>query len=119
MLERTLRIFAILATAFVITGWGAFAWDETRAASDQSQAQIAGEAATSLPDPSTSQEHARERIHSKPREVVDDVNDVLLRPFAFVVDGGRWTRRSVTALLALVVYGFGAAYVARFARGRV
>jgi hypothetical protein len=120
VLERTLRSFAIVAAVLVIAGWGAFAWDETRAASNESQAQIAGTAASSLPDPTPAQERAREHVHSQTREWVDDANDVLLKPFAPLVDGSssRWARRSIAALMALLVYGFGAAYVARFARGR-
>jgi hypothetical protein len=118
--ERTLRTFAFAATVFVIAGWAAFAFDETRGASDRSRAEIAGSRATSLPDPSPEQEREREHDHSRVREWVDDVNDVLLKPFAFAVDGSqsRWVRRSGAALLALLAYGFGAAYVARFARGR-
>jgi hypothetical protein len=120
VLERTLRTFAVVATVFVIAGWSGFAVDETRSASDRTQAEIAGSLATSLPDPSGGEERDREQVHSKPREWVDDVNDVLLKPFAFAVDGSpsRWARRSGAALLALLVYGFGAAYLARFARGR-
>ena len=59
-------------------------------------------------------------MHSQPREGIDDVNDVLLKPFASIVDGeqSRWARRSLAALMALMVYGFGGAYLARFARGR-
>jgi hypothetical protein len=119
VVERTLRAFAIVATLFVVAGWAAFAWDETRAASNESQAQIAAEAATSIPDPSARQERARERGHSRAREWVDDANDVLLKPFAPAVDGmqSHWARRSLAALMALAVYGFGAAYLARFARG--
>ena len=120
MLERTLRTFAIVAAVLVIAGCGAFAWDETRSASNESQAQIAGTAATGLPDPAPAQERAREEVHSQAREWVDDVNDILLKPFAPLVDGSpsRWTRRSLAAVMALLVYGFGAAYLARFARGR-
>jgi hypothetical protein len=119
VVERTLRGFAIVATLFVVAGWGGFAWDQTRAASNESQAQIAGDVATSIPDPSPAQERARERTHSQPREWIDDVNDVLLKPFAAAVDAidSRWARRSLAALMALVVYGFGGAYLARFARG--
>jgi len=120
VVERTLRAFAIIATLFVVAGWGAFAWDQTRVASDESQAQIAGDLATSVPDPSPAQEHARERAHSWPREWIDDVNDLLLQPFAAAVDSihSRWAKRSLASLMALVVYGFGGAYLARFARGR-
>jgi hypothetical protein len=62
----------------------------------------------------------REKVHSKPREFVDDVNDVLLSPFAGLTDssGSKWVRRSIPALIALLVYGFGGGFLARFAAGR-
>ena len=49
-----------------------------------------------------------------------DANDVLLRPFATVAQASpsKWMRRSVPALLALLVYGFGFGLLARLATGR-
>lgn len=120
MVERSLRALAILASLFVIGGWAGFAIDETRRASQQTQAEIAGARASAQANPTANEERARERVHSAPREAMDDVNDVLLRPFAFVTDGSpsQWAHRSVSAMLALLLYGFGVSYLARFARGR-
>jgi hypothetical protein len=108
------------ASLLVIAGWTGFAVDETRSASEQTQAQIAGSRATARVTSTPAQERAREGAHSVPREAVDDANDVLLRPFAFLTDRSpsEWAHRSASALLALLLYGFGLSYVARFARGR-
>jgi hypothetical protein len=45
---------------------------------------------------------------------------VLVSPFAFVADGSgsSWMRRGAPAVLALLVYGFGLSFLARYARGR-
>lgn len=117
MLERLLRGFAILASLAVVVGWGLFAIDEARSASDQTTAEVEGRLAARSADPSPEQERARERAHSGARELVDDVNDVLLSPFAPLSEkaSSRWVRRSVPALIALVVYGFGLGVLARFA----
>ena len=66
------------------------------------------------------EERARERAHSRAREAIDDADDVLVAPFAGLVDGSAssWVRRGVPTLLALLVYGFGLSFLARFARGR-
>jgi hypothetical protein len=119
VLARPLRIAATVASLFVVLGWGLFAIDQARGASHESVAGIAGDP-TTFSDPSPDQEKAREKLHSKPREFVDDVNDVLLSPFAGVSDNSKskWVRRSVPALIALLVYGFGGGYLARFAAGR-
>jgi hypothetical protein len=119
VLEHLLRALAILTSLVVIAGWSAFAIDETRGASQRTQAEIAGERAGSQASPTTAEERARERVHSPARETIDDLNDVLLRPFVFVTDGSpsQWVRRSVSAILALLLYGFALGWVARFAHG--
>jgi hypothetical protein len=101
----------------VLLGWGWFAANETDAASKDSQAEIAGHAAARTADPDPDQERAREKVNGPVHEVVDDANDVLLRPFAGIASdsSSKWVRRTVPALLALLVYGFGLGLLARFA----
>lgn len=120
MLESILRGFAVVASLFVFAGWGLFAIDEARSASDQTATEIQGRRAARAADPSPEQERARERAHSDAREFVDDANDVLLSPFASVSEEARsrWVRRTVPAVIALLVYGVGVGFLARFAAGR-
>ena len=119
MLARPIRIAAIVACLFVVAGWGLFAIDQIRGASAASVAGIAGDP-TTFPDPSPDQEKVREKLHSKPREFIDDVNDILLAPFAWITNDSpsKWVRRTIPALLAVLVYGFGGGFLARFAAGR-
>ena len=53
-------------------------------------------------------------------EVIDDADDVLVAPFAPVVSSSEssWVQRGVPTLIALIVYGFGLSFLARFAKGR-
>lgn len=120
MLERLLRTAALAASAIAILSFGLFALDESRAASRRSAEEIAGARAAREPDPSPRQERAREAAHSDARELIDDANDVLISPFTGVGGDARdkWVRRGVPGLLALVVFGFGLSFLARFARGR-
>jgi hypothetical protein len=120
VLERALRLAAIVCSLLVVAGWGWFVIGEAGAASKSTQEQIAGQVAAQVPDPDPDQERAREKVNSKPHEVIDDANDVLLRPFAPLVadSSSKWVRRSVPAALALLVYGFGLGALARFAAGR-
>ena len=120
MIERVLRFAAVACSLLVIAGWGWFAVDQTSSASKTSQAEIAGDAASLDPSPDPDTERERERTNSKVHEWVDDANDVLLRPFASVADGSssKWVRRTVPALLALLVYGLGLGMLARVAAGR-
>jgi len=64
-------------------------------------------------------ERARERVHSAPRELVDDADDILLAPFAWAAPHttSTWARRGVPALLAVFVYGFCLSFLARYVKG--
>jgi hypothetical protein len=111
MLERVIAVVSIVASAFVLLGFGLFAYDEVSEASRRVTQEIS---------PSPERERARERSHSTLREVIDDVNDVLLAPFADVADGSgdAWVRRGVPALLGLLLYAIVLGFVARWTRGR-
>jgi hypothetical protein len=120
VIERALRFAAVACSLLVIAGWGWFAIDETRAASEQTTAEIAGQEAARTASPDPDQEKDREKVNSKVHEAIDDANDVLLRPFSGLTadSGSKWVRRSVPAVLALIVYGFGLGLLARVAAGR-
>lgn len=120
MLERPLRYIAVLASAIVLASFGMFAIDETRAASAESRAAIAAQEVTGRdPGAAAAVERLRERRHSSAREAIDDANDVLVRPFAGLVSDSPsiWVRRSVPSLLALLLFGVGFAFLARFSKG--
>lgn len=120
MIERALRFAAIVCSLLVILGWGWFAADQAGNASQQTQAEIAGQSAKSTASPDPDQEADREKVNSDLHEYVDDANDVLLKPFAPIAkdSSSKWVRRTVPALLALLVYGFGLGLLARVAAGR-
>ncbi|PTL59296.1 MULTISPECIES: hypothetical protein [Solirubrobacterales] len=119
MLEGPIRAVSVLLSLAILVGFALFAIDETREASRETAAAVADRPSVAV-DPSPQQERAREAAHGTVRELVDDVNDVALAPFASIVDGSddRWVRRGVPALLGLLVYGYGLATLARFSRGR-
>ena len=118
MLERPLRLLAIVLSLFVAVGFTLFALEDINRASAQAEGRIAGDYTATSPSPAGERE--RERRHSRPREFIDDVNDVLLAPFAGISDGAtdRWERRGYPTLLALLVYGFGLGYLARWMTAR-
>jgi hypothetical protein len=117
---RILRVASIVLSIVVALGWGWFVADQAAAASENTQQQILGEHAAAQVDPDPSDERLREKQHGKPHELVDDANDLLLRPFTGVVRNSTsdWTRRSVPALLALLTYGLGLATLARYLQTR-
>jgi hypothetical protein len=102
-----IRFLAIAISVVVVLGFAAFAIDETDKGSKAQQAKLERELGTTVA-PDAAQEAARERDHGAVREAIDDTNDVLLRPFADLVDSDNsWVNHGIPALLALLIYGFG------------
>jgi hypothetical protein len=111
VVDRVLRWASVLATLLVVAGFALFASDQGSHASHQQVSYLA--------DPSDRQETVRESRHSQVRETIDDVNDALLKPFAGVTSSSNeWVRRGFPALLALLVYGLGLGFLARYVRVR-
>jgi len=117
VLERPLRYLAIVLSLFVAVGFTLFALEDIGRASTKAENRVQDRSTATTPTPAGERE--RERRHGDVREAIDDVNDVLLSPFAGVSDDAtsRWARRGVPTLLGLLVYGFGLGYVARFMKG--
>jgi hypothetical protein len=115
--ERLLTTVAIAVSLVVVASFVLFAVDELNGASSRNQAKLTQDLEA---NPPPAAEQQRERDHGAVREAIDDANDVLVSPFDGIVsnDDSRWAQRGVPALLALLVFGFGLGFLARFSRGR-
>ena len=110
---RLIRIVAVAACLIVTAGFLTFATDEANKGSKQQQERI--QQAMDEPAPTAGVERAREKEHGKPREFIDDANDVLLKPFTgLVVSKDVWVSRLVPTVLALLAYGLGLTLLANF-----
>jgi hypothetical protein len=113
-----IRLAAIVMSGFVLFGFAFFAADELdRGSKTQQQAlsnELEGVSADPVPIARTSSDEAvREAANDDFREVVDDVNDVLLAPFVdLVASDDAWVARGVPTLLALLLYGVGLGFLA-------
>jgi hypothetical protein len=106
------RLIAIACSGLVLLGFAYFATDEMSRGS-QNQQNALGAELKGAPDPApvaptSDEEVARERVNGTFREAVEDANDLLIGPFANLVDGAdnRWVTHGVPALLGLLLYGF-------------
>lgn len=120
MFERPLRYLAILLGSVIVLSFTLFALEQTRKASDATSAAIAAGEAAGTVSPSPATERLREREHTKAREAIDDANDLLTAPFAALVQNfeSGWAKRGVSGFLALLLWGVGIGYLARFSAGR-
>ncbi len=111
VMAQLLRLIGVCAAALVLLGFAAFASDEAGRSRNQQVAKLGQAMNDPAPPPST--ERQREGAHGKPRELIDDSNDVLLSPFAGLTDSDNpWARRGIPTLLALLLYGGGLTLVA-------
>ena len=116
MISRLIWLVSVVTSVLVLLGFAGFAADQAKDASVREKAAIDQ---ITVPDPGPATERAREHRHSDVRELIDDANDVLLAPFSGIVDSDEvWTNRLVPTALALLVYGFGLGFLARYWRGR-
>jgi hypothetical protein len=113
VIASTLKIASFLACALVLTSFGLFARDQLNGASKNQQSEIVHGVPTS-PGELPSSSH-----HGQPRRFIDGAAKTLLSPFDSIVrSASSWARRGGATLLALLAYGFGLGFLARYTRGR-
>jgi hypothetical protein len=107
-----IRLIAVSCAALVLLAFAFFATDEMGRGSKNQQNALNSELTSTkqVPPvaPSPDQEAARERVNGTFREAVEDANDVLVGPFAGLVESSdnRWVTHGVPALLGVLLYGF-------------
>ena len=117
-----LRLAAICASAIVALSFVLFAADQSEEGSanqvrtvDGIEKRAESEAAVDRPAPDGATERVREARHGDARELIDDGNDIVVAPFADVVQAGNvWVERLVAGALAGLVFGFGGTLLANF-----
>jgi hypothetical protein len=113
----TLMRLASRAICLIVIAWFVvFVVDQTSTASTHQQNELIG----TVPAPSESTASATKHDSTLHR-ILNETADALTSPFASAVSGSNseWTIHIVKTLLALFVYGFGLAFLARFLRVRV
>lgn len=84
--------------------------------------QVAGAAkvqATAVTGPAPAQGAAPPaKEQSQPGRFIDGAASKLTSPFSSIVESGSaWVRRGIPTIIALLVYGVGLGYLARYSRG--
>jgi hypothetical protein len=116
LLQSVLRWASTIACAILVVSFVMFAVEKSRAGAKDQVNKVVG---ISAPAPGPESERAREKEHGDVREAIDDANDVLVEPFAGVIDSGSiWAKRIVATLLALIVYGVILRILAGYLPGR-
>ncbi len=113
-LAGLLLLASRIVCLIVIASFVVFVVDQTGSASAHQQNEISE---GSAPTSSASNPKHESTLH----RTLDETSDALTSPFAGVVSGSNstWVVHIVRTVLALLVYGFGIAFLVRFIRVRV
>jgi hypothetical protein len=111
VLSRALIWCALICCTLVALSFVLFALDQVSHASKQQVNQLANGTASS------STTHAASTSPGQPRRFIDDAARTLTSPFRSVVgSNSQWSVELASTLLALLVYGLGLGYLARYSR---
>ncbi len=111
MIHRVLVLSAYVCCGLVIASFALFARDQFAGASEQQTSEIvAGQSATVAAVPVKTH-------HAQPRRFIDDAASALTSPFRSLVrTDSHWAVEIEGTLLALLTYGLGLGFLARYAR---
>jgi len=107
------RILAVLAASIVALSFVFFALDQSKEGSENQVRSLEDKGQRARSDavidtinPGPKVERTREQSHSAVREYIDDGNDILLAPFATIIDSANpWPRRLLPGVIGLLLYG--------------
>jgi hypothetical protein len=109
VIYRALKLLSLVCCALVVLSFAMFARDQMAGASANQQSQLAtGSNAPVAPVQS----------HAQPRRFIDSAAKELTAPFDAVVQSDNaWVKHGLPAIFALVVYGLGLGFLARYSAG--
>jgi hypothetical protein len=113
VISRVLRLTAFVCCALVVASFTMFARDQMAGASQHQQTELVAGAHP------TAASSGPPKPHAQPRRFIDDAAKTLTTPFDAVVQSTNlWVKHGLPAVFALLVYGLGLGYLARFSAAR-
>ena len=108
VVHRGLVLCALICCALVGLSFAMFVTDRLSTASQQQAAEVNSSGPRSATQPSS---------EGQPRRFIDGAARALTSPFRSLINStSLWTEEGVSTILALIVYGLGLGYLARYAR---
>ena len=111
VIHRALVLVALACSGLVLASFVMFAHRQIAGASQHQVNEVAGSVTTQPTTPAPAPE-------SQPGRFIDGAASTLTSPFGSIVQSSSgWVQHGVPTLLALLVYGGGLGFLARFSRG--
>jgi hypothetical protein len=112
VISRVIRLVASACCALVVLSFAMFARDQMAGASAHQQSELVA-GASSTPASGTSS-----KPRAQPRRFIDDAAHTLTSPFSAIVQSSNpWVKQGLPTVFALIAYGLGLGYLARYSRG--
>jgi hypothetical protein len=112
VIQRGLVLIAFACCGLVLASFVMFARDQLASASARQQNELVSPSTGAVPVP------AVHRGHGQPRRFIDGAAQKLTSPFRSIVQShSQWVLHAVPALIAILVYGCGLGFLARYSRG--
>jgi hypothetical protein len=113
VINRLLTYLSIACCTLVVVSFGLFARDQVAGASAHQQTELAA----GLPATAAGGSSSNHTTH-QPRRFIDGAASALEAPFKSIVStNSEWVEHIFPAVFALLVYGLGLGFAARFSRG--
>jgi hypothetical protein len=110
--QRALVLTAIACSALVAGSFALFARDQLAGASKHQQNEIIASV------PTTPRTVPMSHQPAQPRRFIDGAANALISPFKSIVQShSQWVLHGIPTIIALLVYGVGLGYLARYSRG--
>jgi hypothetical protein len=113
VIHRSLVLTALGCCGLVLASFALFARDQIAGASKHQQNALVAGAPASTPPPAV-----RHHVKGQPRRFIDGAARTLTSPFDSIVHSdNQWVLHGVPLMFALLLYGVGIGYLARYSRG--
>jgi hypothetical protein len=113
VINRLLTYMSLVCCGLVLMSFGLFAVGQMAGASQHQQAEL-----SAGPPAAAAGGSSRSHGHHQPRRFIDGAASALEAPFESIVStNSEWVAHIFPALFALLVYGLGLGFLARFSRG--
>jgi hypothetical protein len=110
VITRLLRFVSLVCCALIVMSFAMFARDQMAGASEHQQTELVAGATTSAAPTAITHKH------SQPRRFIDDAAKTLTSPFSAVIKSSNpWVDHGLPTIFALLAYGVGLGYLARYA----
>ena len=112
VIHRALMVLSLVCCTLVCASFVLFAHDQVAGASKHQQNELVAGAASGTGT-------AGRGIHrvAQPRRFIDSADHTLTAPFSSVVSSQNpWVKHGIPTVIALLVYGIGLGFLARFAQ---